>query len=247
MKRYLRLIFSLENLKAIIIAIAIATVIRSCAFELFRIPSGSMKDTLLIDDVLLVSKYAYGYGKYSFIIPLPINDSYFKKEPQRGDIIIFRKANNDGKNYIKRLIGLPGETIQVIKGIVYINNVPLEQTPTNTIEEDGFKYKVYIETLPNGCSYQVKYDNETPLRLFPSTTPQYQVPQGHYFFLGDNRNHSIDSRYLHEMGLIPQENLIGRADAIIITAKDHPIKWLTGYSNDKRLFASLGCKTNKVD
>ncbi len=241
MNRFIRSVFSFENLKAIILAIAIATLVRSCAFELFRIPSGSMKDTLLIEDVLVVSKYPYGYGKYSFTIPLPIEKSWFQKEPQRGDIIVFRRANSsDGKNYIKRLIGLPGETINVVKGVVYIDGVQVKQEALEGSSDDGENYKNYIETLPNGCSYHVKYSS-AHLSSFPNVTPKYEIPAGYYFFMGDNRDHSIDSRYLAEMGFILQENLIGRADIIAMTAIDNPLKWMIGRSSDKRLFSSLKC------
>ncbi len=247
MKSFIRSIFSFENFKAIIIAIGLATVIRGCAFELFRIPSGSMKDTLLIEDVLLVSKYAYGYGKYSFVVPIPIDQPLFYKEPERGDIVIFRKTDDDGKNYIKRLIGMPGEVIQIINGVIYINGIQIKQTEIkeeNKSKEAKSEYNVYLEKLPNGCTYKVKYDiqSNSNQRSFPNSTPKYIIPLDHYFFMGDNRDHSIDSRFTNEMGIVMKNNLIGRADFIVITEKANPIKWILGKANDERLFTSLKCK-----
>jgi signal peptidase I len=202
-----------ELVKAMAVAAVIALLIRSFLFEPFNIPSGSLLPTLQIGDYLFVEKYAYGYSKYSFPFDIiGFDDRIFGAQPNRGDIAVFRQPKKAGIDYIKRVIGLPGDKIQVKNGVLNINGQPVmrDYRDSETISDDGHTslYKRYIETLPNGVQhyiYQIsddgKYDN----------TPVYTVPPGHYFMMGDNRDGSLDSRDMEELGYVPAANLIGRA------------------------------------
>lgn len=202
-----------EFLKAIVMAAAIALVIRSFAFEPFNIPSGSLLPTLQVGDYLFVEKYAYGYSKYSF--PFGIIDfrgRFFDQEPGRGDIAVFRQPKKPGVDYIKRIIGLPGDRIQVKGGILHINDKPVMRDfrGAEGVSDDGRTtlYQRYIETLPNGVQHYI-YEISDHERL--DNTIVYVVPPGYYFAMGDNRDGSLDSRVQDEVGFIPAENLIGRA------------------------------------
>lgn len=232
----------IEFAKAIAMAVIIALLIRSFAFEPFNIPSGSLLPTLQIGDYLFVEKYAYGYSKYSF--PMSIIDfrgRSFESEPKRGDIAVFRRPKKVDVDYIKRIIGLPGDRIQVIEGILYINGKPIMRDFRNveTIDDDGniSMYKRYIETLPNGVQYYI-YEISDGSRF--DNTQIYTVPPGHYFAMGDNRDSSLDSRALEDVGFIPAENLIGRAWFIFFSTKG------IGNKCDKEgtfaLASSFGCK-----
>jgi signal peptidase I len=232
----------IELVKAMAVAAVMALLIRSFAFEPFNIPSGSLLPTLQIGDYLFVEKYAYGYSKYSFPLDLiNFNGRIFSAQPKRGDIAVFRQPKKIGIDYIKRIIGLPGDKIQVRDGILYINDKGVMRDFRNaeTITDDGRAalYKRYIETLPNGVQHYIyeisddgRYDN----------TPEYTVPEGFYFAMGDNRDSSLDSRAQDELGFVPAENLIGRAWFIFFSTEG------TGSKCDRQgtfaVAASLGCK-----
>ena len=214
----------METLVVVVQALAIAMVVRVFLYQPFNIPSGSMKETLLVGDYLFVSKLSYGYSRFSF--PLSLNlfsGRILASEPKRGDVAVFKLPRDNQTDYIKRVIGLPGDEINVRKGVVYINGKEVPRTPAGTFEtrEDGgpaIKIPVYEETLPNGVKYKVldrlangPWDNAGP----------YIVPAGHYFMMGDNRDNSTDSRVPpneNGVGYVPIENFIGRADIIFFSA-----------------------------
>lgn len=204
-----------EMVKVAFIAILIALVIRSFLYEPFNIPSGSMKPTLLVGDYLFVSKSSYGYSQHSF----PFGIAQFEgrmngKLPKRGDVIVFKLPTNPSIDYIKRLVAMPGETVQVINGRLFINNkeVPREEVGYKRIDSGyGTKVQVmeYIETLPGGIVHPIyEEDDLHPL----DNTPAFVVPEGHYFMMGDNRDNSRDSRDTDLVGFVPYENLVGRAE-----------------------------------
>ena len=229
-----------SNLKTLVWALLIAGVIRSLFFEPFHIPSGSMKDTLLEGDFIIVSKSSYGYSKYSFPFAMfPIKNRVFFKKPNRGDVIVFRLPTNPRINYIKRLIGLPGDKIQIISGELYLND-KLVTKEFIGIFDDRIKggMKKYKETLPNGKEYYVLDHVPNSLK---DNTPSYIVPEGHYFFLGDNRDNSQDSRFLKEVGFVPEQNLVGRAKFIFMSSNDSLIKVWAWFKNIrfKRIFSTI--------
>ncbi|MFP4097397.1 MAG: signal peptidase I [Alphaproteobacteria bacterium] len=213
-----------EFVKTAIIAVLIALLIRSVLFEPFNIPSGSMKPTLLVGDYLFVNKPAYGYSRFSFPFGIaPIEGRIFGKEPERGDIIVFALPRNEGMDYIKRIVGLPGETIQVRGGRLYINDklVPREYVETRTLTGDMGNQQIlkeYIETLPGGITHSI-YEESDSEKL--DNTPVYTVPDGHYFAMGDNRDNSQDSRVTDYVGPVPYENIIGRADFLFFSTNGY--------------------------
>ena len=203
-------------------ALLIAVIFRSLLFDNFHIPSGSMKNTLLIGDKITVSMYSYGYSRYSFpfgIIPFK-GRILQKHKPERGDVIVFKYPQNTNINYIKRLIGLPGDKIKIIAGNLYINNKKLERELIGEVEDDeiGFKIKLsqFIETNPEGKKYKILkfYLNGEG---YADNTKEFIVPENHYFFMGDNRDFSKDSRF-EEVGFVQEELLIGRTERILISS-----------------------------
>lgn len=220
-----------ELIKTVVYALLIAGVFRSLLFQPFWIPSGSMKSTLLIGDFLFVSKFSYGYSKHSFPWGIiPFEGRILASEPERGDVIVFKHPRN-GQDYVKRLIGLPGDRIQVTDGILHINGVAAPQEADGQFIEPtsgGLQCKEYprvdgqvmcmkerfIETLPNGVRHIVlNADANNNPRT--DNTREFLVPAGHYFFMGDNRDNSTDSRA--DVGMVPFENLVGRADLIALS------------------------------
>ena len=200
-----------NNLKALFWALLIAGIIRTFAIEPFKIPSGSMKPNLLVGDFLFVSKWNYGYSKYSFPFGLaPFSGKIFEKNPERGDIIVFKLPGQENINYVKRLLGLPGETIKVIDGEVFIKkNNSLNFEKLNQISDDLFFDDQYQEEINQLIEDNYKILNITdngPLDY----TPEYIIPQNKYFFMGDNRDNSSDSRVMSGVGLVPKENMIGK-------------------------------------
>jgi signal peptidase I len=221
----------LETIIVIAEALAIAMFVRVFFYQPFNIPSGSMKETLLIGDYLFVSKLSYGYSKYSFpFSPNLFSGRIFESEPQRGDVAVFKLPRDNSTDYIKRVIGLPGDEIQMRNGQLFINGeaVPKEPAGQFVTREEGDRPRaipVFEETLPNGVKYKVlDSDPDGPF----DNTAVYKVPEGHYFMMGDNRDNSTDSRVKSAVGFVPLENFIGRAEIIFFSAAvDEPdaLRW----------------------
>lgn len=221
-----------ETLKIIVQALAIALVVRVFFYQPFNIPSGSMKSTLLVGDYLFVSKLSYGYSRFSFPFGFNIfQGRVFAGEPTRGDVVVFKLPRDNSTDYIKRVIGLPGDEIVVRRGIVYLNGAEIPRRRVDDFEtredEGGPPRKIprYEETLPNGVKYLVL--DATPNGGLDDVGP-YKVPPGHYFMMGDNRDNSTDSRALWHVGFVPFENLVGRAEIIFFSAAvDEPgaLEW----------------------
>ncbi|MBA4789059.1 MAG: signal peptidase I [Rhizobiales bacterium] len=218
----------LETVKVIVHALLIALVIRTLFFQPFNIPSGSMKDTLLIGDYLFVSKFSYGYSRFSIPFSPPLfTGRIFGAEPTRGDVVVFKLPKDNETDYIKRVVGMPGDRIQMIEGVLQINGVPVKRERlSDVMQDDGtgrmVPVKRYKETLPNGVSYETLdlVDNG-----FYDNTQVYNVPAGHFFMMGDNRDNSADSRVLSQVGYVPFENLIGKAQVIFFSIDDHTPAW----------------------
>jgi signal peptidase I len=215
-----------EGGRVIIHALLIALVIRTLLFQPFNIPSGSMKATLLIGDYLFVSKYSYGYSHYSLPLSPPLfSGRILGSEPQRGDVVVFRLPKDDSTDYIKRVIGLPGDRIQMKDGVLYINGAAVKKERVEDFldDENGDHVRRFRETLPNGVVYEVLdlQDNG-----FLDNTQEYLVPAGHYFMMGDNRDNSTDSRVLSAVGYVPSENLVGRAQMIFFSIAEGEHAWM---------------------
>ena len=212
--------FIIENLKTLFYAFIIAIIIRSLIIQPFYIPSSSMEPTLLVGDRLFVSKYSYGYSKHSFPFSPPIfNGRIFEKLPSRGDVVVFKTPADNRTDYIKRLIGLPGDRIQFINSTLFLNNIEIFKTKisSNELIYCGFKsIDVYTfeEKLPNGKIHKSVY-----LKNFSfNNSDIYTVPDEHYFFLGDNRDCSKDSRFLTSVGYVHKDNLVGKAQFIFFSS-----------------------------
>ena len=209
--------------KTVFFAVAIALVLRIVIFQPFNIPSGSMKPTLLVGDFLVVSKPTFGYSKASLIYPLtrmPVEGRVLQfAEPQRGDILVFKNRKDGNKDYIKRLIGMPGDTVQMLGGRLHINGVPVpkELIDANTpgVCGNGQGGPTYRETLPNGVSYVVQecYGDDAQL----DNTSVYPVPAGHYFMMGDNRDQSQDSRVIALVGYVREDAIVGKAERLFFS------------------------------
>ncbi|MGL4372115.1 MAG: signal peptidase I [Alphaproteobacteria bacterium] len=221
-----------EFLRFIVTLTVVVFGTRIFIFEPFNIPTGSMIPTLLVGDYLIVSKFTYGLSRYSF--PFGYKIPFFKgrildfHKPERGDVAVFRLPATPHIDYIKRVIGLPGDRIQMREGIPYVNNQPAILKDGGAYEEKAeeggriVQAQKYIETLLNGKSHPIiKHQalGEGPV----DDTPVYVVPEGHYFMMGDNRDHSLDSRYMHQIGFIPEENLVGRAEILFFSLDDDTI------------------------
>lgn len=207
--------------KTFIIAIVCAVIFRSFFYEPFYIPSSSMKPNLLIGDYVFVSKYSYGYSRYSFPFGLNIfSGRVLGAEPKRGDVVVFRLPTNPRINYIKRIVGLPGDIVQVKDGILYLNDMRREKINDGEFydHENGKDLVInrYIEKITDQKDIQIldQYQGSEA-----DNTGIYRVPENHYFAIGDNRDNSRDSRFLNEVGYIPSENLVGRAEIVFFSNK----------------------------
>lgn len=244
-----------ETVKTVIYALLIAGVFRTLFFQPFWIPSGSMKDTLLIGDFLFVNKMAYGYSRYSCPFGIcPFSGRIFGSEPERGDVIVFRHPVN-GTDFIKRVVGLPGDTIQMRNGVLYINGEPATQEPQDpfieTFEPQGSvghsprcsnapvgiggecEKERFIETLPGGVEHSILNITDGG---FGDNTPVFTVPDGHYFVMGDNRDNSMDSRFPRSsggVGMVPYENIIGRADRIMFSSAGERMIYFWTWRRDR--------------
>jgi signal peptidase I len=213
-----------ELFKTIVYALMIALVLRVIFFQPFTIPSASMEPTLLEGDYIIVSKFAYGWSRHSAPFSPPLfKGRIFGHEPTRGDIIVFKLPRDGHTDYIKRVIGLPGDKIQVKQGQVFINGAPIKRQAMSSERVEnafGLPHDVlrFRETLPTGKTY-ITYsfgpDSEA------ENTDVYEVPKGNYFMMGDNRDNSVDSRFPTDIGVgfVPAENLVGRADIILFSWK----------------------------
>jgi signal peptidase I len=221
-----------ETVKTIVYAMLIAVAVRTIVVEPFNIPSGSMIPTLLVGDYLFVSKYSYGYSRYSLPFGLPlIPGRIFFHEPQRGDVAVFKLPKDNSTDYIKRIIGLPGDHIQMKGGILYINDKPVKRDRIEDYEysdgmENGRRIQ-YIETLPtndgvpDGKRHRIIEISDS-MQL--DNTGVFIVPPGHYFAMGDNRDNSLDSRTT-QVGYVPAENLVGRAEFIFFSTDGSARLW----------------------
>ncbi|MEO1681452.1 MAG: signal peptidase I [Pseudomonadota bacterium] len=243
-----------ETVKTVVYALLIAGAFRTLFFQPFWIPSGSMKDTLLIGDFLFVNKMAYGYSRHSCpFSACPFEGRFLSRAPERGDVVVFRHPVN-GQDFIKRLIGLPGDQVQMVEGILHLNGDPVKTEPAGTFEEifapqgpqrlspqcsNGpvgqgavCEKQRSIETLPGGRTHAIlnirrsQHDN----------TPVYTVPDGHYFFMGDNRDNSTDSRVAQiarGVGFVPEANLIGRADRVMFSSAGTSLFFVWTWRGDR--------------
>ncbi|WP_456748828.1 signal peptidase I [Bradyrhizobium sp. USDA 4354] len=225
--------YKYDSVFTVFIALFIAVFIRTFLFQPFNIPSGSMKPTVLVGDYLFVSKYSYGYSRYSFPLSQELfSGRIFGSDPNRGDVVVFRLPKDDDVDYIKRVIGLPGDRIQMKDGLLHINDVPVKrerlsdlvgEDPCGSFDGSVSRTKRWKETLPNGVSHETLdcvdsgyYDN----------TNVYTVPAGHFFMMGDNRDNSTDSRVLSAVGYVPRDNLIGRAQMIFFSIGEGEHAWM---------------------
>ena len=230
-----------ETIKVVVQALLIAFVVRTFLFQPFNIPSSSMYPTLKIGDYIFVSKLSYGYGEYSFNFNLaPFGKSWVSccnidfpgrkvlaELPERGDVAVFKLPTNTQVDYVKRVIGLPGDRIQMTGGVLFINGVAVKKERIEDFvdpvgEGDGAPVPQYVETLPNGVSYRVlDLQADGPA----DNTREYVVPANHYFMMGDNRDNSQDSRYQDQVGYVPIENFVGRADIIFFSISPRATLW----------------------
>ena len=231
------LIIIVDNAKTLLGALVIAILIRSLLFQPFYIPSSSMEPTLLVGDRIFVSKYTYGYSKHSFpFSPNISNERFFSKSPVRGDLVVFKTPADNRTDYIKRLIGLPGDSIQFVNGELFINETKILRKPiynNKKIRCGNFllETNTFTEMLPNGVEHLVTYKKKGSLQ----NTQKFEVPSDHYFLMGDNRDCSKDSRYLDSVGYVNNLNLVGEAK-LIFFSNDTNISSLLKFWNLKNSF-----------
>ncbi len=208
-----------DIVRTLIYALLVALAVRTLAYQPFNIPSSSMVPTLLEGDFLFVSKFSYGYSRYSLPLGIPLFEGrIFASEPERGDVIVFQLPRNPSETYIKRLIGLPGDVVQVTGGVLHVNGEPVgrELIGAQQSESGADMAFLYDETLPNGVMHTIReLSDDTSI----DNTRAFRVPEGHYFMMGDNRDNSRDSRS-SLVGFVPEENLVGRAEFIWLSLED---------------------------
>lgn len=244
----------LETAKTIIYALLLAGLFRTLLFQPFWIPSGSMKDTLLVGDFLFVNKMAYGYSRHSCPFSMcPFSGRIFAREPQLGDVAVFRHPVS-GADFIKRIVGLPGDRVQMNGGILFVNGQEAKQIPDGVFEEimelqgpvGGIPHCVNrpvalgeicvkqksVEVLPNGVSHSVLNIGTAPSI---DNTGVFTVPESHYFFMGDNRDNSTDSRVRRPsgVGFVPYENLVGRADRVMFSSAGRSMLYFWTWRSDR--------------
>jgi signal peptidase I len=217
-----------RQLKPMLLALGFVLIVRTVVAEPYRVPSPSMVPTLLVGDELIASKFAYGYGKYSSPIGLmpDFSGRLFGEVPERGDVIVFRLPRDPSTTYVKRLIGLPGDRIQMRSGRLYINGVIVPRRAIDTFANDagGVPSILYVETLPNGREHEIVEISDAEQH---DDTPPFVVPPKHYFMMGDNRDNSLDSRIAATdggVGFVPEDNLVARADRILLS-RDPAVAW----------------------
>ena len=208
----------IENIKTIFVALILAVIIRSILIQPFYIPSSSMEKTLLIGDRLFVTKYSYGYSRHSFpFSPKIFSNRILFSEPKRGDIIVFKTPSDNRTDYIKRLIGLPGDTIQLVDGDLFLNNKKITKNfvkKTTVFCGPGqFEVNEFIENIDSNAKYNIFYSVNNSMK----DTDSYKIPLKHYFFMGDNRDCSKDSRFLSSVGYVHQDNLVGKAQFLFFS------------------------------
>jgi len=225
----------IETVKTVVYAVLIALVVRTVAYEPFNIPSGSMVPTLLVGDYLFVSKFSYGYSRYSLPFGLPLFSGRLytpiSHHPQRGDVAVFKLPTDTSTDYIKRIVGLPGDHIQMRHGMLYINDQQVPRKPAGdyVYEEAGTTIVLhrYLEELPRDSGEApvehpiIKVGDDGPL----DNTQVYEVPPDHYFAMGDNRDNSQDSRVLSAVGYVPAENLVGQAQFLFFSTDGSAHWW----------------------
>ena len=240
-----------ENVKTIVYALLLAGLFRTLLFQPFWIPSGSMKDTLLVGDFMFVNKLAYGYSRHSCPWSLcPFTGRLFAEEPERGDVVVFKHPVSK-RDFVKRLVGLPGEKVQMQDGVLYINGAPAPQQPDGVFEEiigrddrRGGNLRCterqgnicnkprLVETLPGGVAHAILDHGSSPA----DSTAVFTIPEGEYFFLGDNRDNSSDSRFSQlrgGVGTVPFENLIGRADRVMFSSSGRSLFFFWTWRKDR--------------
>ena len=232
-----------ENVRTILYALALAMVLRFTIAQPFRIPSGSMQPTLEVGDYIVVTKWSYGYGRYSFapLEGLLPEGRLFGSAPRRGEVVVFRPTPEPNRDFIKRLIGMPGDRIQMIDGLLHINGLAVERESLGEVafeNEDGMiePVQAYRETLPDGASYTTFDRAITEL----DNTREFVVPEGHYFMMGDDRDNSADSRVLGVVGYVPFDNLVGPAQFTVVSFNNatsifQPWTLFTGFRGDRFL------------
>ncbi len=238
--------YIIDNLKTLLYALIIALIIRSLLIQPFYIPSSSMEPNLLVGDRLFVTKYSYGYSKHSFPFSPPLfNGRILDSKPQRGDVVVFKTPSDNRTDYIKRLVGLPGDTIQFIDGDVYLNDNQILKTIVSKNDkifcgDKKMSVNTFEEKLPNGKKYLASYRENYSFK----NSDKFIVPLNHYFFLGDNRDCSKDSRFLASVGYVHEDNLVGKAQFIFFSS-DYKIgyfvefwKWHKSF-RFKRLFKKI--------
>lgn len=215
---------TLELVRTLLYALAIALAIRTLAYEPFSVPTASMLPTLLIGDYFFVSKYSYGYSRHSMPFSPPLFEGrIFQREPKRGDIAVFKLPRDGRTDYVKRIVGLPGDRLQMLAGVLHINGVPVDRAQVddpNYLNPAGESI-LYRETMPGGANY-LTLDRA---RTFQDDTEVIEVRPGHFFMMGDNRDNSRDSRFENEVGQVPAENLVGRAEIVFFSGNGAARWW----------------------